>query len=293
MRWNPGRRSENLEDRRGEGGRRMRMPGGGFGKLGLGGIVVLLVLSLVFKQDFLSMAGGGGDGGPLAALPGEGPPAATTPEEEKLVDFVSFVLDDAQGVWARLLPAEGTRYEDARLVLFRDAVESACGFAESATGPFYCPGDRKVYVDLGFYEELQRRFGAPGDFAQAYVLAHEIGHHVQNLLGIEQEVRRAQRGDPARANDLSVRMELQADCLAGIWASTTAERQLLERGDLEEGLGAAAAVGDDRIQRMSTGRVSPDGFTHGTSAQRMEWFRRGLQGGRVASCDTFAGGGPR
>jgi predicted metalloprotease len=249
--------------------------------MGAGTLIILLVLSLVFKRDFFSLVGAGGvDPG---AETGAAPPAATTPEEEKLVQFVSFVLDDAQNVWQQQLPS----YRPATLVLFRDAVQSACGFAESATGPFYCPGDEKVYIDLGFYEELQRRFGAPGDFAQAYVLAHEIGHHVQNVVGTEAEVRRARTQRADLANELSVRLELQADCYAGIWAHSTGRREMLEQGDVEEGLGAAAAVGDDRLQRMGGGRVVPESFTHGTSAQRQEWFRRGFESGRPEDCDTF------
>jgi predicted metalloprotease len=198
---------------------------------------------------------------------------------------VSFVLDDAQDTWERLLPG---RYQRAALVLFRDAVQSACGFAEAATGPFYCPGDRKVYIDLGFYAELKQRFGAPGDFAQAYVLTHEIGHHVQTLLGIEGRMRQMQQARPQLSNELSVRLELQADCFAGLWGNSTAQRNILERGDVEEGLNAAAAIGDDRIQRMSGARVAPERFTHGSSEQRVEWFRRGLQSGQIEACDTFA-----
>jgi predicted metalloprotease len=209
---------------------------------------------------------------------------ATSPEEERLVEFVSFVLDDNQKTWSELLPGQ---YRNATLVLFRDAVESACGFAQSATGPFYCPGDQKVYIDLGFYDELRSGFGAPGEFAQAYVLAHEIGRHVQNLLGIERQVRQLQQSRPGQSNDLSVRMELQADCLAGVWGSSTARRDLLESGDVESGLNAAAAIGDDRIQRMSTGRVHPESFTHGSSEQRVEWFTRGLQSGDPDACNTF------
>lgn len=278
MRWSPGHRSTNVEDRRGGGGRFIRGAGG----MGAGTLVILLVLSLVFKRDFFSLVGaGGGDTAPETAA---GPPAETTPEEERLVSFVSFVLDDAQKVWQQQM---GSSYRPAKLVLFRDAVQSACGFAESATGPFYCPGDEKVYIDLGFYEELQRRFGAPGDFAQAYVLAHEIGHHVQNVLGTEAEVRRSRQTRADLANELSVRLELQADCYAGVWAHSTAERQLLEQGDVEEGLGAAAAVGDDRLQRMGGGRVAPESFTHGSSEQRQQWFRRGLETGRADACDTF------
>jgi hypothetical protein len=196
---------------------------------------------------------------------------------------VSFVLDDLQKTWPQVLPG----YQKAKLVLFRDAVQSACGMAESATGPFYCPGDQKVYIDLGFYDELDRRFGAPGDFAQAYVLAHEVGHHVQNILGIEEKMRRAQRANPRMENQLSVMMELQADCLAGVWGHSAAQRNLLEEGDVEEGLGAATAIGDDKLQQQAGGRVRPESFTHGSSAQRVEWFRRGLREGRVEACDTF------
>jgi predicted metalloprotease len=281
MRWSPGGRSSNLEDRRGGGGRFI----GGAGGLGAGTIIILIVLSLIFKRDMFQVVGGSGAGaGPETAA---GPPAETTPEEERLVDFVSFVLDDAQNVWGQILPQHGAQYRPARLVLFRDAIQSACGLGETATGPFYCPGDEKVYIDLGFYQELQQRFGAPGDFAQAYVLAHEIGHHVQNVLGTEAEVRRARGTRPDMGNQLSVRLELQADCYAGIWAHSTAQRDLLERGDVEEGLGAAAAVGDDRLQRMGGGRVAPEAFTHGSSEQRMQWFQRGFQSGQLEDCDTF------
>jgi uncharacterized protein len=279
MRWSPGHRSANVEDRRGGGGRFIRGAGG----MGVGTLVILLVLSLVFKRDFFSLVGAGGV--QTAPETAAGPPAETTPEEERLVSFVSFVLDDAQKVWQQQM---GASYRPARLVLFRDAVQSACGFAESATGPFYCPGDEKLYIDLGFYEELQQRFGAPGDFAQAYVLAHEIGHHVQNVLGTEAEVRRARTARADLANEMSVRLELQADCYAGVWAHSTAQRQLLEQGDVEEGLGAAAAVGDDRLQRMGGGRVVPESFTHGSSEQRQQWFRRGLETGRPDDCDTFS-----
>lgn len=280
MRWSPGHRSANVEDRRGGGGRFIRGAGG----MGAGTLVILLILSLVFKRDFFSLVGAGGvEAAPEAA---GGPPAETTPEEERLVSFVSFVLDDAQKVWQEKL---GSTFRPAKLVLFRDAVQSACGFAEAASGPFYCPGDEKVYIDLGFYQELQQRFGAPGDFAQAYVLAHEIGHHVQNLLGTESEVRRAMGARADLANQLSVRLELQADCYAGVWAQSTAQRQLLEQGDVEEGLAAAAAVGDDRLQRMGGGRVVPESFTHGTSEQRQQWFRRGLQSGQPDDCNTFKG----
>jgi uncharacterized protein len=281
MRWTPGGRSSDLEDRRGSSGRGF---GGGGMRIGLGGAAVLLVLSLVFKQNFFALIGAGGAGGGEPTASG---PVASTPEEEKRVQFVSFVLDDAQRTWERLFQARGQPYEHAKLVLFRDAIQSACGFAEAATGPFYCPGDERVYIDLGFYDELQQRFGAPGDFAQAYVLAHELGHHVQRLMGTEAKVREAQQRQPDAANDLSVRLELQADCYAGVWGHETAQRQVLESGDVEEGLAAAAAVGDDRIQRMSGEGVHPEAFTHGSSEQRTSWFRRGFESGRPEDCDTF------
>jgi predicted metalloprotease len=280
MRWTPGGRSSDLEDRRGSSGGGI---GGGGMRIGLGGAAVLLVLSLVFKQNFFALLGDGGGGAePVAAGP-----VASTPEEEKKVEFVSFVLDDAQATWARLFQARGRTYEHAKLVLFRDAIQSACGFAEAATGPFYCPGDAKVYIDLGFYDELQQRFGAPGDFAQAYVLAHELGHHVQRLLGTEAQVREQQQQRPDLANQLSVRLELQADCYAGVWGHETARRDILDPGDVDEGLAAAAAVGDDRIQRMRGQGVHPEGFTHGSSEQRASWFRRGFESGRPEHCDTF------
>jgi predicted metalloprotease len=274
----------------------VRVPGGR--GLGLGGLLLLVVVGMALGIDPLALLGGlsgstvqlpsGGSGGLDAATPRPGEPV-TTPEEEELVDFISFVLDDAQSVWSGFVPG----YRNAKLVLFRDAVDSGCGFAQSAMGPFYCPADQKVYIDLAFYEELRRRFGAPGDFAQAYVLAHEIGHHVQHLSGTDAEVRRAQRSNPGRANALSVAMELQADCYAGVWGHATAQRDLLESGDLEEGLAAAAAVGDDRIQSMATGRVSPESFTHGSSQQRMQWFRRGFESGDPNACDSFGGSSDR
>jgi predicted metalloprotease len=274
MRWTPRGRSRDLEDRRGQGGFRRAAP------VGIGGLLILAVLSLITGQDFLSQADPGGG----AIDPSTAQPYTPTPEEEKLVEFVSFVLDDSQDVWTQLL---GPNYQRARLVLFTDAAESACGFAQSATGPFYCPADQRVYIDLGFYRELQQRFGAPGDFAQAYVLAHEIGHHVQTLTGTERQVRQAQGGNPSQANALSVRMELQADCYAGVWAHTTSRRGLLDGDDVEEALNAASAIGDDRIQRMGSGRVAPERFTHGSSAQRMEWFRRGFDTGQPEACNTF------
>jgi predicted metalloprotease len=277
--------SGDIDDRRGEGGDggpRLPLGGGGF-RLGLGGILLLLVLSFVLKRDLISPflgLSGGLDPSPAAARPNP----ARDRAEQPLAEFVSFVLDDLQlKTWPGLLQGAAP-YRRARLVLFRDQIDSACGFAQSASGPFYCPGDEKVYVDLGFFEELRAKFGAPGDFAQAYVISHEIGHHVQNVLGIEARIRAAQRRDRASANALSVRMELQADCLAGLWGAAAARRNILEAGDVEEGLAAAAAIGDDRLQRMSTGRVMPEKFTHGTSRQRVEAFRRGMEASSVNAC---------
>jgi uncharacterized protein len=282
MRWTPGDESQDIEDRRDDSG-----GGGGFQlggmHLGIGGALILLVLSLIFRQNFFALLGGGGSPGPATTV--SQPDTARDASEKSLVQFVSFVLDDTQNTWTKILPEQtGRPYHHAKLVLFRDATQSGCGGAEAATGPFYCPGDERVYIDLGFYDELKRRFGAPGQFAQAYVLAHEIGHHVQKILGIE---RRAEQGTRQGANSSSVKLELQADCFAGIWANTTQQRGLLEKGDVESALGAAAAVGDDRLQKMSSGHVSPDSFTHGTSQQRMSWFSKGLDSGSVASCDTF------
>jgi predicted metalloprotease len=276
MQWTPGGVSGNIEDRRSGGGF-----GGGRG-LGLGGLLIAAVLSLIFGRDFITplLTTQGGDGTPRQV------DQARDRAEEPAVQFVSFVLDDAQKTWSRVL---GSRYTDAKLVLFRDAVESACGTAGAETGPFYCPGDQKVYIDLSFFDELDKRFGASGDFAQAYVLAHEIGHHVQTMLGVSRKVRQAQAANPSSANDLSVRMELQADCFAGIWGHSTNERKILESGDVEEGLAAAAAVGDDRIQRQVRGRVNPESFTHGSSQQRVQWFKRGFESGDIAACDTFGG----
>ncbi len=289
MRWRRGERSSDLEDRRGESsGGGFRLPGGGTG-LGIGGAVVLLVLSLVFGQNFFAILEEGG--GPGTSAPGtSAPPAPSQPrpaDEEELVDFVSFVLDDVQDLWTQEFKQLKREYQRAKLVLFTDAVRSGCGFAETAMGPFYCPADGKVYIDLGFYRELKQRFGAPGDFAQAYVIAHEVGHHVQNLLGVSDKVRERQQARPDAANALSVRLELQADCLAGMWSRSTAERDLLDQGDIEEGLGAAAAVGDDRIQRRTTGQTHPERWTHGSSQQRVAWFKRGLQRGSLRDCDTF------
>ncbi|HMI50770.1 MAG TPA: neutral zinc metallopeptidase [Candidatus Saccharimonadales bacterium] len=290
MKWTSGGESQDIEDRRGESG------GGGGGMqfggmhMGIGGLIVLLVLSFIFKTNFFALLGGG-SGGPSSSVSEPGPRHPNTARdaaEEPTVKFISFVLDDVQKAWTDLLPEQsGTQYHHAKLVLFRDYTQSGCGSAESATGPFYCPSDQKVYIDLGFYDELKRRFGAPGEFAQAYVLAHELGHHVQNILGIDRKVRNLQQQNPRERNPLSVDLELQADCFAGIWAHSTQQRGLLEQGDIESALGAAAAVGDDRLQKMSTGHVTPDSFTHGSSEQRMTWFRKGFDNGTVAACNTF------
>src|SRR5579863_529247 len=283
MEWRPGGESQDIEDRD-EGG------GGGFQfgglHIGIGGALVLLILSFVFRTNLFALLGGGtGESVPAMSQPDPSRDAA----EQPMVQFVSFVLDDTQKTWTQLLPEQAnTSYRHAKLVLFRNYTQSGCGGAQSATGPFYCPEDEKVYIDLGFFDELNQRFGAPGQFAQAYVLAHELGHHVQKLLGIEGKVRQLQESNSSEANPLSVKLELQADCFAGIWAHSTQQRGLLEKGDVESALGAAAAVGDDRLQKMSTGHVSPDSFTHGTSQQRMSWFSKGLDSGSIDACNTFA-----
>jgi predicted metalloprotease len=294
----PGRRSPNLEDRRGQ--RATGMRGGGMPiplPIGLGGGLtgILLVVLLVVLQMCASSGGGGGFGfdSPLDTIPqvqpGQQPGALpqTSAEEEQLVDFVSFVLDDVQAMWDEKFFEADMTYEPATLVLFRDAVDTGCGTAGADVGPFYCPLDETVYLDLGFFDELHNRFGAPGDFAQAYVIAHEIAHHVQNQTGISTQVRQRSSEDPDVANELSVRQELQADCLAGVWGQSTYERQLLESGDLEEGLTAAAAIGDDRLQRQAGRDVNPETWTHGSSEQRVDWFRRGFDSGEPGDCDTF------
>ncbi len=274
MRWIPGTSSGNVEDRRGSS---MGGGGFGFGRMGIGGLLLIGVLSLVFKKNFFALLGSGG--GSTTTTQG---PVQSTPAEDSLKDYITFVLNDAQTVWARALPVQAQKeYRDAHLVLFRDATESSCGQAGSSTGPFYCPGDEKVYIDLGFYQELESRFGASGDFAQAYVLAHEIGHHVQKILGIF-----GSGEGGAQSNRHSVEIELQADCFAGVWASTARERKILDPGDVEEGLAAASAVGDDRIQQMSGRAVNPESWTHGSAQQRSQWFRRGFDSGQIAQCDT-------
>ena len=287
MRWTPGGESQDVEDRRDDSGG----GGGGFQfggmHIGIGGAIVLLILSFVFRTNFFALLSGGGSVAPRPAAVGRPDPARDA-AEKPLVQFVSFVLDDAQATWSDLLPQQaGTPYRHARLVLFRNSIQSGCGGAESATGPFYCPNDEKVYIDLGFYDELKRRFGAPGEFAQAYVIAHELGHHLQKILGIERKLRQLQEQNPRQQNPLSVKMELQADCFAGIWAHSTQHRGLLEQGDIESALGAASAVGDDRLQKMATGHVNPDSFTHGSSEQRTMWFSKGFDSGSIAACNTF------
>ncbi|MEQ1868687.1 MAG: neutral zinc metallopeptidase [Vicinamibacterales bacterium] len=281
MKWSPGDRS-NIEDRRGGGGMRGGM------SLGIGGLLIVGVLSLVTGTDFFTLLN---DSGALTTQTGSSEPGqvATSPQEERVVDFVAAVAGDTQDAWAELL---GPRYERTVVSLFRNSVDSACGMAESATGPFYCPSDHKVYLDLSFFEELDEKFGAPGDFAQAYVIAHEFGHHVQNLLGTSDRVARDRRTGPQSA---SVALELQADCYAGVWGNTASKsgrfragKVELEPGDADEALRAASSIGDDRLQKMGTGRVQPERFTHGSSAQRMEWFQRGLQSGDPGRCDTFA-----
>ena len=282
MRWTPGGQSGDVEDRRGQS------YGGGFrgGPASIGVVLVLLVLSLLTGRNFLALLG---PGGVETEAPTEtnAPPAQESPEEKRLYQFVDFVVGDAQNTWQQVL---GNEYRRAKVVVFRGRTPTACGVGQSAMGPFYCPADEKVYIDLGFYDELRRRFGAPGDFAQAYVIAHELGHHVQHLRGIDARVREVQESRPDAANQLSVRLELQADCLAGIWGHSTAQRNILEQGDAEEALNAAAAIGDDRIQNQSGRGVQPDSFTHGSSAERVEWFRRGLESGDLNRCDTFGRG---
>lgn len=290
MRLGGRRRSRNIEDRRGQGRTGRRMP---LGRKGLGGglgTVILVLAALYFGVDpSLFLAGGGGPSNiPNANTPQQ--PYRASPREEALADLVSVVLADTEDTWNALFQQSGGQYREPKLVLFTDVVNSACGRAQSAMGPFYCPGDDKIYIDLSFYEDLKSRFGAPGDFAQAYVVAHEVGHHVQHMLGTSDQVHQRQRSLPkAQANALSVRLELQADCLAGLWAHhAERSRNLLDQGDIKEALTAAAAIGDDRLQRQSGGRVAPDSFTHGSSEQRVRWFRVGYEQGQFNACDTFA-----
>lgn len=310
MLWRGGRRSDNIEDRRGMGGGfrfprgggmggGFRFPGGGArtptrraGGIGGVGLVILLLLALIFGFNPLTLLEGPGiQQTPSGYLPQPqgGPGAPGAPGDSEMREFVSVVLADTEDTWHKLFQAMGRSYREPTLVLFSGMVASACGRADASVGPFYCPADGKVYLDFSFFDDLHRRYGAPGDFAQAYVIAHEIGHHVQNLLGIaERSEQLRRRLSPADANRLSVMMELQADCFAGVWAHhANQRRKLLEPGDIEEGINAASAIGDDRMQRRSQGNVVPDAFTHGSSKQRVAWFTRGLNAGQVDACDTF------
>jgi uncharacterized protein len=298
VRWQLGRRSRNVEDRRGMGTPvGMRMPGRGRmgagrgggvargGGIGVIGLLIILALGWLLGVDPSFLLQDSSTGVPYQPAPsGTAPP----PDDQRAA-FVSVVLADTEDTWSALFDQMGGSYREPTLVLFSGAVNSACGFAQAAMGPFYCPGDQKLYIDLSFFDELSSRFGAPGDFAQAYVVAHEVGHHVQKLLGISDQVQAArQQAGERDANALSVLMELQADCFAGVWGyHADKSRGLLEEGDVEEGLNAAAAIGDDRLQRRSTGYVVPDAFTHGSSAQRVHWFEEGLRSGNPDSCDTF------
>jgi len=284
MRWKTGRRSSNIEDRRG------RRAGPVAFKGGIGTIVLVLAASYflgINPLDILMMQTGTGTGTDVGQSGWQ-----PSPEEQQMADFVSVVLADTEDTWTEIFRQSGKTYQEPSLVLYTGAVQSACGTGSAAMGPFYCPGDSKVYIDLSFFDELRRRHGAPGDFAQAYVIAHEVGHHVQNLLGISDRVQSEQRGlGKAGANALSVKVELQADCFAGVWGNhADRSRQVLEEGDIEEALNAASAIGDDRLQKEGSGYVVPENFTHGTSRQRVEWFKRGIEHGDIASCNTFASG---
>jgi predicted metalloprotease len=272
-----------VEDRRG---------GGGFSfgrgpQLGCGGIVILLVLSLLTGKNFFTLFDGSGGGTQVSNAPSANAPVNESEDERQLREFSGSVIKDVQDSWASKLREEGLDYQRAKLVLFRDITPTGCGQGQAASGPFYCPADGNVYLDLGFFDELHRRFGAPGDFAQAYVIAHEVGHHVQNLMGTSDRVQEAMQSDRRNANQYSVRLELQADCYAGIWGKSAASRNMLDVGDVEEGLGAASAVGDDRLQEMAGRAVNPESFSHGSSQQRMEWFQRGFESGDIRDCDTF------
>jgi predicted metalloprotease len=292
MDWTPGDLSSDIEDRRGSSG-----GGGGFGGGGLGivGFLVLVVISLVTGRNYIgSYLSGGGtvSSQPSQNMGSAGRPYSSSPAEDRSAHLVSWTLDDVQQTWAKLLPEQtGRDYRRAKLVLFRDYTQSGCGVAQSQSGPFYCPADEKVYIDLSFWDELRRLGGSNADFAQAYVVAHELGHHVQDILGIEQQVQQLSGQNPSQRNALSVNLELQADCLAGVWAHGTEQRQIINNADIAAGLQAAAAVGDDHIQKMERGAVSPESFTHGSSAQRMGWFKQGLEQVTIAACNTFKAGG--
>ncbi len=299
MEWTPGGTSGDIEDRRGDSGG----GGGGFnlggGGLGIGGFILVVIIGLISGRGFLgSLLGGigaavgGGGGQPVQQRQSapSGGPVQESASEHRDVQLVSFVLDDAQKTWTTILPQQtGHSYRHAKLVLFRNETQSGCGDAQSSTGPFYCPQDERVYIDLGFWDELKRLGGNNADFAQAYVITHELGHHVQNILGVEQKAQQAMR-NPSTRSKTSVELELQADCYAGIWAHTTQQRGIIDGKDVDEALANAAAVGDDHIQKMQRGTVSPESFTHGTSAERQGWFKRGLSTGQVSACDTFTAG---
>lgn len=287
MKWEGNRESDNVEDRRDGGGGGSPIFGGR--SIGIGTIVVALLGGWVLGINPLTILGMLSGGGSPAQVQPQAP-AQRPPADDKMARFVSTVLADTEDVWQEVFRQGGGKYQDPRLVLFRGATPTACGTGQAAMGPFYCPGDQKVYIDLGFYETLKNRLGAPGDFAQAYVIAHEVGHHVQNQLGISAKVDQMRgRVSKAEYNALSVRLELQADCFAGVWAHhAQAARQILEKGDVEEAMNAAAKIGDDALQRANGGAVVPESFTHGTSAQRQRWFNNGLQNGDVKACDTFA-----
>jgi predicted metalloprotease len=278
MRWEFGRRSDNIEDRRGGSSSKIAI-GGGLGTIVLALIALALGLdpSVILQQS-------------LNNAPNNLSPPINNPEEEQLAEFTSVVLADTEDTWHKLFRQMGGEYQEPKLVLFSGAVQSACGYAQAAVGPFYCPADQKVYLDLSFYQDLKRRHNAPGDFAQAYVVAHEIGHHVQNLLGITEQVQQLQRQvSKTKANQLSVMLELQADCFAGVWANNAQQaRQILEEGDVEEALNAASQIGDDRLQQQAQGYVVPDSFTHGSSQERMRWFAKGIKTGDLNQCDTFS-----
>ena len=291
MKWEGNRESDNVEDRRSDGGGGFGGGGGLLGgrSIGIGTIVVALVGGWIFGINpltLLSMFSGGG--APTAQVQQQ-TPAQRPPADDRMAAFVSTVLADTEDVWKDVFAKGGGTYREPRLVLFRGATQTACGQGQAAMGPFYCPGDQKVYIDLGFYETLKNKLGAPGDFAQAYVIAHEVGHHVQNLLGISEKMEQMRsRVSKVEYNALSVRLELQADCFAGVWANhAQSARQILEQGDVAEAMNAAAQIGDDALQRASRGAVVPESFTHGTSAQRQRWFDTGLKNGSVKACDTF------
>ena len=289
MKWRGNRESSNVEDRRsggGFGGGGIRLGGGG---IGLGTIAIALVAGWLLGVNPLTLLSMLAGGDPMSSTPTQQAPAQRGPIDDEMGRFVSVVLADTEDVWKKVFADNGGRYREPVLVLFRGATQTACGVGQAAMGPFYCPADQKVYIDLGFYETMKNRLGAPGDFAQAYVIAHEVGHHVQNLMGISEQVRSAQaRMSQADANELSVRVELQADCFSGVWANHAHEaRRILEQGDIEEAMNAAAQIGDDALQKRQQGYVVPDSFTHGTSKQRVTWFRRGLESGDFRQCDTF------